>query len=79
MLLDDIDLALIKELEKDARVSSDALAQSLDISSTTIRRRTRRLIQEGVIKYGTPRGKDALGEQRHSRHAIEPIYYGLQF
>ncbi len=50
MLLDDIDLALIKELEKDARVSSDALAKSLDISSTTIRRRTRRLIQEDVIK-----------------------------
>ena len=39
----------------------------------------RKGIQEGVIKYGTPRGKDALGEQRHSRHAIEPIYYGLQF
>jgi len=50
MLLDDIDLALIKELEKDARVSSDALAKSLDISSTTIRRRTRRLIQENVIR-----------------------------
>ncbi|NLA75189.1 MAG: Lrp/AsnC family transcriptional regulator [Deltaproteobacteria bacterium] len=50
MLLDDIDLALIKELEKDARISSDLLAKSLDISSTTIRRRTRRLIQEDVIK-----------------------------
>lgn len=50
MLLDDIDRALIRELEKDARVSSDALANSLNISSTTIRRRTRRLIQEGIIK-----------------------------
>ena len=50
MLLDDIDRALIKELEKDARVSSDSLAKSLNISSTTIRRRTRRLIQEGIIK-----------------------------
>jgi Lrp/AsnC family transcriptional regulator for asnA, asnC and gidA len=50
MLLDDIDLALIKELEKDARVSSDSLAKSLNISSTTIRRRTRRLIQERIIK-----------------------------
>lgn len=50
MQLDDIDLALINELEKDARVSSDALAKNLDISSTTIRRRTRRLIHEGVIK-----------------------------
>lgn len=50
MLLDDIDRALIKELEKDARVSSDVLAKKMKISSTTIRRRTRRLIQEGVIK-----------------------------
>ena len=50
MLLDDIDRALIKELEKDARVSSDVLAEKLNISSTTIRRRTRRLIQEGIIK-----------------------------
>ncbi|MFC1494224.1 Lrp/AsnC family transcriptional regulator [Thermodesulfobacteriota bacterium] len=50
MLLDDIDRALIKELEKDARVSSDVLARNLNISSTTIRRRTRRLIQEGIIK-----------------------------
>ena len=50
MLLDDIDRALIKELEKDARISSDVLARSLNISSTTIRRRIRRLIQEGIIK-----------------------------
>lgn len=50
MLLDDIDRALIEELEKDARVSSDVLAGKLNISSTTIRRRTRRLIQEGIIK-----------------------------
>ena len=50
MLLDDIDRALIKELEKDARVSSDVLAKSMNISSTTIRRRTRKLIQEGIIK-----------------------------
>ncbi len=50
MLLDDIDRALIIELEKDARISSDALAKNLNISSTTIRRRTRRLIQEGIIR-----------------------------
>jgi len=50
MLLDDIDRALINELERDARVSSDLLAKNLNISSTTIRRRTRRLIQEGIIK-----------------------------
>ncbi len=50
MLLDDIDRTLIEELEKDARVSSDVLAGKLNISSTTVRRRTRRLIQDGVIK-----------------------------
>jgi Lrp/AsnC family transcriptional regulator for asnA, asnC and gidA len=50
MVLDDIDRALIRELEKDATFSSDALAKSREIRSTTIRRRTRSLIQDGIIR-----------------------------
>ena len=47
---DDIDRQLIRLLEKDARQSSEQLAKKLAVSSTTVRRRLRRLIQQGVLR-----------------------------
>ena len=48
--IDALDEKLIKLLQKDARQSSEALAKQLKVSSATVRRRTRNLLQDGVVR-----------------------------
>ena len=48
--LDEIDLALLEILQKDAHFTSDELARQLHVSSATVRRRTSKLIREGVMR-----------------------------
>ena len=47
--LNSIDEQLIDLLENDARQSSEVLAKQLDISPSSVRRRIRKLIKDGVI------------------------------
>lgn len=47
--LDDIDKNILKNLAKNARVSSVDLAGSLDMTSTSVTRRIRELVRKGVI------------------------------
>lgn len=48
--IDSLDERLIKLLQKDARRSSDVLAKQLKVSPATVRRRMRRLIQNGTMR-----------------------------
>lgn len=50
MILDDIDLRLLAELQRDASRSNQALAEALRVSPATSLRRTRRLVELGVIE-----------------------------
>ncbi len=47
---DSLDDSIIKLLERNAWQSSEELAKQLHVSSSTIRRRIRRLTQEGVMR-----------------------------
>ncbi len=47
---DSITERLINLLEKDARQNSEALAKQLSVSSSTIRRRVNKLIEQGIIR-----------------------------
>ena len=47
---DSLDDSVVKLLERNAWQSSEALAKQLHVSSSTIRRRIRRLTQEGVLR-----------------------------
>ena len=47
--IDEVDNKLIKLLEQDAWQRAETLAKVLNISSATVRRRLRRLIQNGVL------------------------------
>ena len=49
MMLDSIEEQLINLLMKDARQSSGTLAEQLQVSSSTVRRRMKRLIDQGLI------------------------------
>ncbi|MFA4835334.1 MAG: Lrp/AsnC family transcriptional regulator [Dehalococcoidia bacterium] len=59
--LDEFDLALIKELEIDARKSYLDLAATLGMSHVTVRRRLQRLLETGLISFVTITDLRALG------------------
>jgi len=59
--LDDLDIGLILELEKNARESATALAAKLRTTRTTIVRRMNRLVQERVLTFQTILGNYAQG------------------
>lgn len=50
MMIDSLDEQLINLLVRDARQSSKVLAEQLCVSSSTIRRRVNKLIQQGVLR-----------------------------
>ncbi|HEY73310.1 MAG: hypothetical protein DRJ03_06385 [Chloroflexi bacterium] len=51
--LDDLDLAILTELESDSKITISELARRLDSAQSTIRDRIRRLEEDGVIRAYT--------------------------
>jgi DNA-binding Lrp family transcriptional regulator len=66
--LDDLDLAILAELESDARITVSELARRLDTPNSTIRDRISRLEKEGVI-----RGYTAIIDPRKLGLAIKAV------
>jgi len=50
MSIDRLDLQIIRALTKNARKPYKDIAKELDVSDTTVRKRMRRMLDEGVIK-----------------------------
>jgi Lrp/AsnC family transcriptional regulator for asnA, asnC and gidA len=48
--LDDTDLSILRELQRDARASFKAIAQKVDVSEATIFVRVRKMQEKGVIE-----------------------------
>jgi Lrp/AsnC family transcriptional regulator for asnA, asnC and gidA len=48
-ILDEFDINIIKELEKDGRMAFSAIASNLKISNTMVHQRINRLMEQGVI------------------------------
>ena len=48
-ILDEFDISIIKELEKDGRMAFSAIAANLKISNTMVHQRINRMIEQGVI------------------------------
>jgi Lrp/AsnC family transcriptional regulator for asnA, asnC and gidA len=59
--LDTIDFALIKELQADARQTSNQLASKLGTSGSTVRRKIQRLRRTGVVRIQAMANPFALG------------------
>ncbi len=59
--LDDLDLKLIKELQRDARQKPVNLAQKFGVSDTTILRRSQRLVNKQIIRIMASINPFALG------------------
>ena len=50
MSLDRLDLRIIRSLSQDARKPYSTIANELEVSDATVRKRVNRLIEEGIIK-----------------------------
>ena len=48
-ILDEFDINIIKELEKDGRMAYSAIATNLKISNTLVHQRINRLMEQGII------------------------------
>ncbi|WP_026730283.1 Lrp/AsnC family transcriptional regulator [Flavobacterium denitrificans] len=48
-ILDEFDIKILKELEKDGRMAFSAIATNLKISNTMVHQRVNRMIEQGVI------------------------------
>jgi Lrp/AsnC family transcriptional regulator for asnA, asnC and gidA len=59
--LDELDLMLVQELEKNARISYLALASKMGTSQPTVRRRFNRLVDQGIIAIAAVPAYAALG------------------
>ena len=60
--LDEKDLALLKYLQEDARITSTELARRVDLSPPGLQRRVRKLEESGVIeRYVTVVNREAVG------------------
>ena len=51
--LDLIDLKILEELKNNSRISFNEISQKVDKTEATVRRRVKRLVEEGVIKHFT--------------------------
>ena len=61
MTIDLLDTQLIELLMQNANVSSTALAKQLNVSSSTVRRRTKNLIEQGVIRITASPNLEKVG------------------
>lgn len=48
-MLDELDIAILKELEQDARISYRKISERLNISVGTVHNRIQKLVEEGII------------------------------
>jgi Lrp/AsnC family transcriptional regulator for asnA, asnC and gidA len=59
--VDDLDLQIIHELQRDARISHRSVAAALGVSESTVRGRTRRLETDGLVRIRAVSDVEAFG------------------
>ena len=50
-LLDELDFAIITQLQDDGRRSYTEISKALDVSIGTVRNRINRMIQDGIVRF----------------------------
>ena len=72
-MLDEFDLALLKALQNDGRLSNQALAQRVNLSTSPCWRRVKKLEEDGVIEGYTA----LLNAEKIGLHALAYIHVSL--
>lgn len=68
--LDDLDIAIMRELQDDGRQSNVSLAKKVNLTEGAVRRRLERLLQSGVFRIGAVGDPTLLGLHAHAILAI---------
>jgi DNA-binding Lrp family transcriptional regulator len=66
MRLDEIDLALVRELQSDARQSNVALARKVSLTEGAVRRRIDNLLTRGALRIVAVADPESLGLHTHA-------------
>ncbi|MFX1311466.1 MAG: Lrp/AsnC family transcriptional regulator, partial [Promethearchaeota archaeon] len=51
--LDVIDLKILEELKNNSRISFNEISQKINKTEATVRRRVKKLVEDGIIKHFT--------------------------
>ena len=69
--MDELDRKLVKALQIDGRASNSQLARIIQVSEGTIRRRLKRLITDGVIRFSVIPDPEALGYETEALIGVQ--------
>ena len=72
-MLDEFDLAILKALQRDGRISNQTLAEQVNLSTSPCWRRVKRLEEEGIIEGYTT----LLNPEKIGLHALAYIHVSL--
>ena len=72
-MLDEFDLAVLKALQEDGRLSNQALAERVNLSTSPCWRRVRKLEEEGIIESYTA----LLNAEKIGLHALAYIHISM--
>jgi Lrp/AsnC family leucine-responsive transcriptional regulator len=83
LMPDEIDVRILEQLQKDALLTADALAERLPLSASAIARRIRRMRAEGIIAADVSIIAEGVGKflsalvlvqlERHSTDAVDAV------
>lgn len=76
--LDVIDLKIIEELKNNSRISFNEISQKIDKTEATVRRRVKKLVEDGVIKHFTIEYKDNITPYISATIKIEPDFKDIK-
>ena len=68
--MDDLDHAIVQQLQMDGRKAFTEIAQKLGVSEGTVRNRYSRLTEEGVFQVLSTAGDTHLGHQRSTSFSL---------
>ncbi|MFX0186699.1 MAG: Lrp/AsnC family transcriptional regulator [Candidatus Hodarchaeota archaeon] len=74
LLVDVIDVKILEELKKDSRISFNEISQKIGKTEATVRRRVKKLVDEGVIKKFTIRYSIDSKPKTRATVKVEPDF-----
>ncbi|TFG04192.1 MAG: Lrp/AsnC family transcriptional regulator [Promethearchaeota archaeon] len=76
--MDVIDLKILEELKEDSRMSFNDIAQKVNKTEATIRRRVKKLVEEGIIKKFTIKYSIDQKPKTRATVKIEPDFKDIK-
>ncbi len=76
--LDVIDLKILEELKNNSRISFNEISQKIDKTEATVRRRVKKLVEDGIIKHFTIEYENNIPPHISATIKIEPDFKDIK-